>query len=409
MIIYIDRTIADHGDFTEQENTMFTELACAHKRGNCFLCGHTLSIDRLKKDIPAYCKGIDDNHAELRSLFGEVETLIVITYGEEPALPKAIEEKMNALLAEQDRNEQNVDYVRVVSVDQATRYRLNEQCIFLGESTNDCTFYRLLADRYMHSIRDKIRGVSLSLKDENGGGQMTYNQLEKCVKTEHHLTVCLTDSDKKHGISEKFVNKPGLGNTASSLEKTRKTLEKDGLSPLFDLLTLDVHEAENLLPLSILDDIVKHDVPDGKNGLAYLRLLQEKRLELNKKATEQHDQEKEKYPEVMFCYDIKKGVNVQKLKQDLEDPERSKKVSKPLLAYWEEVIEVVGDDRVSGIAEKALTYAMKHMAELTPSGHKKVIDYPLDEYLVDHWKKIGKKIFSWGIANTPKSTRPSAC
>jgi hypothetical protein len=175
------------------------------------------------------------------------------------------------------------------------------------------------------------------------------------------------------------------------------------------LLILDVHEAENLLPLSILDDVVKHDALDAQNGMAYLRLLQEKRMELNKKATEQKDKDKEKYPEVMLCYDIKKGVNVHKLKLDLEDPEKRKKVSKPLLAYWEEVIEVVGDDSIPGIAEKVLTYAIKHMDEITPSGYKKVNDYPIDEYLVDHWDTIGKKVFSWGIANKPMPTRPSSC
>lgn len=409
MIIYIDKTIAEHVEFTEQEETMFTKLACAHKDGNCFLCGHTLSFDRLKKEIPVYRRGIDDNHAEIMSLFSEVETLIVITYGEKPALPEAVETKLNALIAEHDGAEEKVNYVRVISVEQATNYRLNEQSIFLCESTNDCAFYKLLAHRYMHSIRDKIRGVSLSLKDENGGGQMTFQQLEKCVKTEHHLTVCITDSDKKYGISDKFPNKPGFGQTASSLMDVSDSLKNDGANDLFDLLVLDVHEVENLLPLSILDDVQKYDVPDSKKGIAYLRLLQEKRMELNKKATEQNDKNREKYPEVMLCYDMKKGVNVHKLMQDLEDPDKRKKVSKSLLAYWQEVIEVVGDDSIPGIAEKVLTHAMKHMDKLTPSGYKKVSDYSLDEYLVDHWETIGKKVFSWGIANAPSPTRPSSC
>ena len=406
MIIYIDKTIAEHGDFTYQEENMFTELACAHKRGDCFLCGHTLSIDRLKKDISAYRWGVDSNHSELGALFGEVETVVIITYGEKPNLPKSVERIIKAQNEQQDGEEQQTKYVRVVSVEQAINYRLGDQCIFLCESTNDCALYKLFAERYMYSIRDRIRGVSLSLKDENGGGQTTFQQLEKCVRTEHHLTVCVTDSDKKHGVSEQFVNKPGLGQTASALLAAQNTLESEGLDTLFDLLVLDVHEIENLLPLSVLDDVAQNGVQDARRGIDYLRLLQVKKEELNRNAREQNDKDKEKYPEVMLCYDVKKGVNIQTLKNDLQNPKKKKKVSKALLAYWEEVAEIVGDDSIPGVAEKILTHAMRRMEEVTASGYKKVVDYPLDEYLIDHWETIGKKVFSWGIANKPMPTAP---
>ena len=395
MVIYIDKTIAEHGEFTEQEETMFTKLACAHKDGNCFLCGHTLSFDRLKKEIPVYRRGIDNNHAEIMPLFSEVETLIVITYGEKPALPEVVETKLNALIAKHDDAEEKVNYVRVISVEQATDYRLNEQSIFLCESTNDCAFYKLLAHRYLHSIRDKIRGVSLSLKDENGGGQMTFQQLEKCVKTEHHLTVCITDSDKKHGTSQMYVNEPGIGKTAGFLKAAETALNDDGLSNLFELHCLDVHEVENLIPFSLLEELKITDANGRDRGITYLRMLQSKKDDLG-----------DKYPEVLLCYDIKKGININDLRKKSEHPQFNKK---PLLAYWEEIISIVHDESLPGVANDALVLSIERMKQQDTSGNERILNIALDDHLVDYWNTIGKKVFSWGVAHKPRPTNPSHC
>lgn len=385
MIIYIDKSIAEHGTLTDSEQWMFTELACAHVRGYCYLCGDTKSIDFLKDEVPSYQRVSFAKYAELGTLFKAVETLVIISYDGASDLPEVIKAKK----AQDEKN------VRVFSVEQAIGYRLNEQCILLGESTNDCKFYQLLGQRYKHSIKDTIRGVDISLKDENGGGDSTHNQLDKCVRSEHHLTFCLTDSDKKHGTSQKYVNKPGLGTTASLLKESEEALNTEGLGNLFELYCLDVHEAENLIPLSLLEELEICDANGENRGITYLRKLQNEQKAL-----------RDKYPEVLLCYDIKNGIKIQDLRVKSAHPQFKKK---PLLAYWEEVASIVGDDSLPGVANNALVLALDRMKQKDASGYEKFLVISLDDHLVNYWNTIGKKVFSWGFANKPRATHPSHC
>lgn len=385
MIIYIDNSIAERGTLTDSEQWMFTELACAHVRGYCYLCGDTKSIDFLKAKVPSYQRVSFAKYAELGTLFKAVETLVIISCDGASNLP-------DTLKAKKAHDESSV---RIFSLEEAVGYRLNEQCILLGESTNDCKFYQLVGQRYMHCIKDSIRGIDISLKNENGGGDSTHNQLDRCVKEEHHLTFCLTDSDKKHGTSKQYVNEPGIGKTAGLLKEAEKILNDDGLGSLFELYCLDVHEAENLIPLSLLEELHITDANGKDRGITYLRLLQSKRTALG-----------DKYPEVLLCYDIKNGIKIQDLRQKSAHPQFKKK---PLLAYWEEIIAIVEDDSLPGVANDALILALERMAQKDPSGNERVLEIALDSHLVDYWNTIGKKVFSWGFANKPRATNPSRC
>lgn len=381
MIIYIDKSIGQRDSFTVDEELMFTELACAHKRGYCYLCGETTSMDKLKTKIPLYKNTGFSQYAELGTILKLVETLVVISFNNAQDLPRIIKEKMC----------ENGYSVRVISVSQAIEYRLNEQCVLLGESSYDCKFYRLIGEYYMHSIKNKIKGISISLKDENGGGDSTFVQLNKCVRTEHHLTFCLADSDKKHGTSAKYCNRPAIGNTASQLEKAKNSLKEDKLGHLFELYTLDVHEAENLLPLSLLDKLVNSKAQGAKPGVAFLHNLQQKQIGL-----------KEKFPEVILCYDFKNGIDIAKLRDKSNRPQFNKK---PLLAYWEEIAEMIGSDVFPPIADKTLQLALDQI-NASPNDF---FELTVDDYLTDYWSAIGKKVFSWGFAMTPRATNPSYC
>ena len=385
MVIYIDKSIGQRDFFTNDEEQMFTELACAHKRGYCYLCGETTSMDKLRAEIPLYKNTGFSQYAELGTILKLVETVVVISFNNAQDLPKIIKEKIN----------ENECSVRVISVPQAIGYRLNEQCVLLGESLYDCKFYRLIGEHYMHSIRNKIKGISISLKDENGGGDSTFMQLDKCVRKEHHLTFCLTDSDKKHGTSISYCNSPKIGKTARLLNNTKDSLEKDRLGQLFELYSLDAHEAENLLPLSLLDMLVAGKVQNAKAGVDFLRKLQEDRINL-----------KEKFPEVILCYDFKNGIDIQTLRNKSGDPQFDKKA---LLAYWEEVAQIIGSDVFPCVANKALNLALNQIDEMMLESPNDFLELPVDDYLTDYWTAIGKKVFSWGFANTPKATNPSYC
>lgn len=376
MIIYIDKSIAERGNLTDAEEVMFTELACAHRRGDCYLCGAPDSIDWLKKELDIFRKGIDTRHAEMGALIHAVETLIVITYAETPILPQIICEKQN----------KPGERVRILSVSQAIEYRLNRQCILLGESLYDCDFYRLVTKRYMYLCQKTLRGVSLSIVDEIGGGDSTNKSLEKCVRNNHNLTFCLTDSDRKYGRTKEFGAEPSRGNTARFLEQSEKGLLSDGLGSLFEWYCLDVHEAENLIPFSVLDEVAKNTIREMAPGIAYLRKLQTANL-----------------IDAILFYDFKNGKSIQKLREDCQKPTCKKK---PELAYWEGIAQQIDDESAPRLNEHVLKQSIAHMKE---SGCIESDSFVVDAHLETIWNTIGKKIFSWGCANKPNAANPSQC
>lgn len=375
MIIYIDKTIAEHEEFTDDEELMFTDLACAHRHGDCYLCGAPDSIDRLKRDFTIFRKGIDTHYAEMGTLINAVETLIVISYDKSPVLPQIIS----------DKKSKSGESVRIFSVEQAIKYRINKPCILLGESLYDCDFYRLVMRWYMHSIRKSIRGVCPNLIDEPGSGDSTNRSLEKCVRINHNLTICLTDSDKKYDRSQKFGAEPSKGNTARYLIRSKASMIDEGLGDLFELYCLDVHEAENLIPFCVLDDLAMNVVKEATPGIVYLRKLQGANLK-----------------DAILFYDLKKGNNIEQLRE--ESKTKSKK--KPELAYWEEIAQQIGDESAPCVNENILSKAIQRMKQ---PGYLEADEFEIDDHLLTIWNDIGRKVFSWGCANIPNATRPAYC
>ena len=304
-----------------------------------------------------------------------METLTVISYDVTPALPQIIREKQHTVGA-----------VRVISVNQAINYRLNNQCILLGESLYDCNFYRLLATRYMYLNRKTIRGVCPALADEIGGGDSMSKSLEKCVRNNHNLILCLTDSDIKYDRSRKYGAAPSIGNTARFLETSKECLVNEGLGNLFELYRLEVHEVENLIPFAVLDAVANTTIKEMIPGIAYLRKLKAANL-IN----------------AILFYDFKKGNNLDALRQECQDPNTKKK---PELAYWEEIAQQIGDESAPGLSEHVLSKSIEYMRK---SGYIYSDADELDDHLVVYWNTIGKKVFSWGCANTPNASKPSHC
>lgn len=238
----------------------------------------------------------------------------------------------------------------------------------------------------MHLNQKAIRGISLSIIDEIGGGDSTNRSLEKCVRNNHNLTFCLTDSDRKYGRTKKFGAEPSRGNTVRYLEQSAKNLLDDGLGNLFELYCLDVHEAENLIPFSVLDDVAKNMLKEMAPGVAYLRKLQAANL-----------------IDAILFYDFKNGNNITKLREDCQKPTSKKK---PELAYWEEITQQIGDESAPCLNEHVLKKSIEYMKE---SGCIESDSFEVDDHLETIWNTIGKKIFSWGCANKPNAANPSQC
>lgn len=352
MIIYIDKSIEVHGKsegFSSDEEMLFNQLAYAHIKGDCFLCGHIDSLDYLNTSVGGSYRTVKKRYSESRTLMDAVDVLLVISYEDNPDLPEFLREKS-----------------RIISVDNAVSSRINEQCRLLGENLNDCAFYKLLAERYLRTYPQKIKDINISFQDELGGGVTTDTVFEKNIDIDRHLTLCVVDSDTKHDISTVYRNDPAIGDTARKLLKAEKKLSAKSL---FELYCLPVHEAENLIPILVLREIANDSSPDMVPGLECLEKLLAAGLE-----------------KAVLFYDFKYGGT--KVKSD------------PSITYWIEVGEKIGNDiSFPRVAAGVLQKAIEKLSERASDGYKRVVSIELDDYLIPLWHEIGLKVFSWGCAN----------
>ena len=118
--------------------------------------------------------------------------------------------------------------------------------------------FTLLMNKINKSIRKikniemeeyKLKGVHVRFQYENGAGSTISDVLKTRVLEDQKISLCIVDSDFKHGKTTKYPNSPGRGETANKLLRTERELRKqEGITP-FEVYCLDVHEVENLIPI----------------------------------------------------------------------------------------------------------------------------------------------------------------
>lgn len=351
MIIYLDRTIGEYcstNTLKENEIALFSDLAYAHRKGYCLLCGDLTSTEILMAILPETSKStykkVYSHFYKIRSIIEKVETLIVISYSDIPDVPDFMNGKC-----------------RLLKVDNAITFNLNEKCTLVAEHLDDCKFYALLAQRYM--VDQQVRGVDISFHNELGGGNTINKVFEKCILQDKSLTLCVADSDLTHGSTKKFPNAPGKGDTAYLLEKTYKEIEKLIPPVTFELYLLPIHEIENLIPIHILIQISNNGCPDIKKGLGILQSLKEAEC-----------------TQAILYYDFKKGC------------EQAKK--EPYVEYWNEIKTKLNVSILPCLSSKLMEKAIGFIEE-------NCFEIPIDEYLTILWNDIGLKVFSWGCSNAP--------
>lgn len=358
MLIYIDRTIGEHGiqfGLTMEEKCLFAELALSRLHGNCMLFGELSTVDWLQKNLggieASVYADIRGKHSYLPSAVSLVETLLVISYSKPPCVPDFMEGKYHSL-----------------AVSEATDYTLNGKCVLLAENLTDCKFYSLLAERY---IFDKnIRGISLAIQAQPGGGGTISSVFEHSVLFNKTPILCFVDSDFKYGSTKRFPGPPAIGNTAKQLIAVKKHLDVTS-SGVYELYCLPAHEIENLIPINVLEAIAKDCVPTMKSGIEQLKLLLRKGLS-----------------ESILLYDFKNG-------QTLGD-------GSPRAAYWDEIGSECGINHFHPLCSKILEKAVEHLSEGPHPGSQTITLIPIDDYLLPLWGEIGHKVFSWSCAQQPK-------
>lgn len=357
MLIYIDNTIAEFlkkNELNDEQIMLFNDLATANKRGLCIACGHVKSLDLLiehENIVGGIMKSLRGNATEFKTIAEIVDCVFVLTsseYTRKRNLPKIIRNK-----------------VRLLPIEDATRWRLGNACSLIGENPRDCDFYNIVGHYFCFS--HGIRGISIKFSPENGGGGSTGDIMIRCVRNLNKFALCIVDRDWRYGqIAE--GDDPESGGTFIAAKKAEEELKQSGLENYFQLFPLEVHEAENLIPFSVLEQLSDTDCsPQGRDLISKLRSIQGgepiRYLDFKKK--------------------MKSGYNVS---YDM---------------YWEPIRMELGNDSWDKtfypVGRKVLEKATVHMKN---ANYGELI---IDDYLKDAWSQLGKVLFSWGCATIPTS------
>lgn len=376
MLFYIDRTVAEElgkRELSKQEQAFFADLASACRQGKCFLSGDVESLSLLAKHLESlsgniylYAKG---KRAEHGALMQAVSTVFVLTFAEDPSL-----DSLPSVL----KSDGKCSFLSI-SRSISNGWQLNNECCLLAENLTDSKFYKLLAEHYCAS--QNIRGVRLAFHRELGAGDTIRDVLHKCVAEEKMPTLCIVDSDQKHGRTREYPNEPGKGGTLRHVADMAQELEKDSSLPPFFLYSLPVHEVENLIPMQILTELAKKS-PEMTKGLEMLRKLG-----------------KIDGGEPLLYYDLKLGFPFMK--------------TKPQRAYWLEKMLRLGGTEEDMPPETKEAGKIQTYMFFPPVGNNRLLERSLellttqeicvDEPLAELWGHIGVMMLTWGCANMPQS------
>ena len=189
--------------------------------------------------------------------------------------------------------------------------------------------------------------------------------------------LCIVDSDKKYGNAE----------PRETMQKVKEIANRN-MQDYFEVILLDVHEIENLIPINVLEQIIKK-LNISKQGIDFMRFLVREDCSLESP---------------VFYFDLKKGIPLKAyfLEEDA-DKERERKYRKlsAYRKYWRPYIEKFGvkiedknDYIIEGICDKTLRHALDYFNDIKKQ--EKLESFEIEPYLKNSWMEIGEKVYCWG-------------
>ncbi|EIL8372590.1 hypothetical protein LME41_003126 [Vibrio alginolyticus] len=121
--------------------------------------------------------------------------------------------------------------------------------ILLGEDETDCEFFDLIASVYAKTNYGK--SIISCINYLEGGGSKTHPKYLRMMR-DNTFGLCIVDNDKKHPESKE-------GSTSSNFKNNGK---ERGLNNNQESIVLDFHEAESIIPDSILSAIIDNSKID---------------------------------------------------------------------------------------------------------------------------------------------------
>jgi hypothetical protein len=246
------------------------DIASAYSKGTHFLYASYRVLDSLRKN-PLLSKVNRAIYGKLYEKFPQLGSLLLL-----PFYLRIIADGTRIT-----RSENGNTSIVQVPINILNRTRLfGSLPIFLTEDLEDEKFYYKIARNYL--IRSKLGNLHLAYFPRGGGGNRIWKEYQNYQGKMEFLCLCIVDSDKKFPTDH-------YGDTA---QKLLDILDINYY--LTEALFLNEREIENLLPFSLLSQVINNDREKGKS----IMFLEKVRDIL---------------PEAVFFLDIKEGLTIREV------------------------------------------------------------------------------------------------
>lgn len=228
MLIYLNDDILrkfKENNYTEEELDCLESIISSHiqskhfvfatRKGISFLANFSETSRTARKSM----KILEIKYPTIHSFLQSLKVKIMVING--------------VNIFEREENENSTIFK--VSLDYFKTSNVLENVKLISENIEDSYFYKEYLNYYKKNIPLGICSVAVEETEGNGHG-ITKNSLKKIQRG--NMILIITDSDKKHPTAT-------LGNTSRTLKREYEKFKDYSIS---DLIILDVHEKENLIP-----------------------------------------------------------------------------------------------------------------------------------------------------------------
>lgn len=248
--------------------------------------------------------------------------------------------------------------------------------LMVAENEEDIEFYKIIGKYFM--LKMGLENLNINFETKNGGGSTIADVLKKIIDEKNQMCLCLVDSDRKY-----FDDSPG--DTMNRVIEATKNTTQD----FWEILPLEMHEIENIIPHCILVEVANKRNLD-KQGILFLEYLLKCDSSLNSP---------------VFFFDLKKGILKNAFVLETSADAEKKKIyrkKEKYRQYWEKYVKGYGvniamcndDILIKGVCTKVLRYSLQYFNEsnILAGLQSIVIENPIQQV----WEKIGEKVYCWG-------------
>ena len=333
--------------------SMLNSLATNRRKG--------LNVIIADRDVLDYLKNCTLLEVNAQRLFGDLRRKSLET--------KELKKVVSRYYTIVANNSIECDNCHIITVSDILKNEFSSKTQLLVEDSTDFDFYHYIGLYFASKNRINYH---LSFDIVPGGGQNSATILDELIKQENRLLLGIFDGDQKY---------PGdtIGGTLKAVLKIIDSKDRK----FFECISLaekGVHEAENLIPLKLIEEIYDSREINAQNTIKFLNRLYEEKSNL------------------YFYFDMKKGIyQADKTYTDeynacWKDCVESFKVSETLESLY--ISKVIISQ--CGLLKKVIGY----LPDKSLGNCDDLIiifeDFVKNTFIDSKWTELGKEIFTWG-------------